>query len=197
MPVLFFLVGTFFFILTDNKKSYSTNTKQNRSNRNGGGTDRDASEVAAGIEVRSAQTPVEPLPIPRGGLAGVRGGGAPVPVVVVPAVTGGAALNAAPVAAVDVEISNTGASNTSVTSNNGTSATGAPRHPASDQCPMHATGGQRRGLGAAQTASKPPQARTKVDAVGHRVAHVAPPTMPLSHGGEPIKTAPFRARNSP
>jgi len=53
------------------------------------------------------------------------GGGAPVPVVVVPAVAGGAALNAAPVAAVDVDVSNTGASNTSVTSTstNGTSAT--------------------------------------------------------------------------
>ena len=76
-------------------------------------------------------------------------------------------------------------------------ATDAPQRPASNQCPMRATGGQRHALGAAQTASKPPQAPTKVDAVGHRVAHVAPPTMSLSHGGEPIKTSPFRARNSP
>jgi len=76
-------------------------------------------------------------------------------------------------------------------------ATDAPQRPASDQCPMRVKGGQRHALGAAQTVSKPPQAPTKVDAVGRCVAHVAPPTMPLSLGEEPIKTSPFRARNSP
>jgi hypothetical protein len=52
-------------------------------------------------------------------------------------------------------------------------------------------------VAAEEMATKPPHEHTVLHAIGHRVAHVAPPTAPLSHGGETIKTSPFRAKNSP